>query len=180
MIHMVLGTPTLDFYLRSKNYPNVVRFECINNNVPDPCARFEFRNSTGDLIAQRGTDAGQSYLTYNITEDSVIRCIIGEEQSNESMFAGKVTMSYVLVIFIAPGASISGNVSNLAATQIGNDCGLIYNSRFSGVKLGIGNLHSMIYILLHVPVNCTCGKTDWVIIGIAAFNINSQIASSYS
>ena len=94
MIHMAVGTPTLNFNLRSNDDPNVVRFECINNDgAPDPSARFEFRNSTRDLIAQRDTDASQSYLTYTITKDSIIRCIVGEEQSNELMFAGKVTMS---------------------------------------------------------------------------------------
>ena len=94
MIHMVLGPPTLDFYITSNDDPIVVRFECINNDGElDPSARFEFRNSTRDLIAQRGTDASQSYLTYTITEDSIIRCIVGEEFSNEFMFAGKATMS---------------------------------------------------------------------------------------
>ena len=90
MIHMVLGTPTLDFHLRSKFDLIVVRFECINNDgEPDSTARFEFRNSTRDLIAQRGTDASQNFLTYNINEDSIIRCIVGEEHSNEFIFAGK-------------------------------------------------------------------------------------------
>ena len=94
MIHMVVGTPTLNFNLHSNDDPNVVRFECINNEgEPDPTAKFEFRNSTRDLIAQRGTDASRSYLTYTITKDSIIRCIVGEEHSNELMFAGKVTMS---------------------------------------------------------------------------------------
>ena len=92
IFHIVLGTPILDFYLRSKDDPNVVRFECINNDgEPDPSARFEFRNSTRDLIAQRDTDASQSFLTYTITKDSIIRCILGEEHSNDFMFAGKVT-----------------------------------------------------------------------------------------
>ena len=52
-----------------------------------------------------------TYLTYNITEDSVIQCIIGEEHSNDFIFTGKVTMSYILAIFITSGASTSGNVS---------------------------------------------------------------------
>ena len=58
MIHMTVGTPILNFNLCSNDDPNVVRFECINNDdAPDPSARFEFRNSTRDLIAQRGTEA---------------------------------------------------------------------------------------------------------------------------
>ena len=124
MIHMVLGTPILDFYLNSKKFPNVIRFECINNyGVPDHTARFEFRNSTGDLIVQRGTDTSRSFLTYTITEDSVIRCRIGEEYSNDLNFTGKVTMRYILAIFIAPwtrGLNFR-KCFNLAATQIDND-----------------------------------------------------------
>ena len=91
MIHMVVGTPTLNFNLPSNGDPSVVRFECINNDgQPDPSARFEFRNNTRDLIAQRGTDASQSFLIYTITEDSIIRCIVGKEHSNELMFAGEL------------------------------------------------------------------------------------------
>ena len=92
MIHMILGIPTLDFFLRSSEAPSIVRFECINNRgEPAPTARFEFYNGTRDLIAQRGTDVSQSFLTYNITEDSIIRCIIEEEYSEELMFAGKAS-----------------------------------------------------------------------------------------
>ena len=92
MIHMILGIPTLDFFLRSSEPPSIVRFECINNRgEPAPTARFEFYNGTRDLIAQRGTDVSESFLTYNITEDSIIRCIIEEEYSEELMFAGKAS-----------------------------------------------------------------------------------------
>ena len=114
MIHMVLGIPTLDFYLHSKKFPNVVRFECINNDgEPDPTARFEFRNSTRNLIAQRGTDTSQSYLTYNITEDAVIRCIVGEEHSNYFIFTGKVTMYSISYLYNIMGL----NCFNLATTH---------------------------------------------------------------
>ena len=93
MIHIVVGIPTLDFYLPSIEDANVVRFECINDHgEPDPTARFEFYNSTGALITRQ--DANQSYLTYTITEDAIIRCIVGQERSQDFMFAGKVSILY--------------------------------------------------------------------------------------
>ena len=100
MIHiMVSGTPTLDFFLPSNEPPNVIRFECINSNgVPDPTARFEFYNSTRDLITRQDTDINQVYLTYTITEDSIIRCIVGEQHSEDFMFAGKLIIAIALLL----------------------------------------------------------------------------------
>ena len=85
----VLGTPILDFSLPSQETPNVFRFECINNGEPDSSARFEVYNSTGDLITEQFTDANQDFSTYRIVQDSIIRCIVEEQLSEDIMFAGK-------------------------------------------------------------------------------------------
>ena len=85
----VIGTPILDFSLASQDAPNVFRFECINNGEPDSSARFEVYNSTGGLITEQFTDANQDFSTYNIVQDSIIRCIVEEQLSEDVMFAGK-------------------------------------------------------------------------------------------
>ena len=90
MILMGLGTPVLDFFLASNEVPDVLRFECIINGLADPTARFEFYNNMSVLITQRNTDANQDYATYTITKDIIIRCIVGEEHSEDFMFAGMI------------------------------------------------------------------------------------------
>ena len=89
-IHIVLGTPTLDFYLPSSQSPNVLRLECINGGQADPSARFEFQNSMGVFLRDLPTDTNENYRTYDITADSeaVIRCVVGEGRSEAVVFAG--------------------------------------------------------------------------------------------
>ena len=93
MIHIVLGTdPSLNFYL---DLNLELRFECINNQgAPDSTAMFEFYNSSRDLVARENTDSNRDSLSYSITEDFIIRCIVEGQHSEDYMFAGKVTMSY--------------------------------------------------------------------------------------
>ena len=92
-IHAILGIPTLDFYLPSRELQNVLRFECLNGaGLADSNAIFKFHNSMGVLFKERLTDRNEEYLTYNITEDfeAFIFCVIGGVHSETIHFTGNI------------------------------------------------------------------------------------------
>ena len=78
---------SLDFSLQSSDNPNIVRLQCINNNgLPDTNARFKI-----GIDHSLGTDNGENYLTYIITRntEAVVLCMIGNQSSTPTAFAGK-------------------------------------------------------------------------------------------
>ena len=90
-IHVILGIPTLDYYLPSREAPNVLRLECISDSgVADTNVRFKFYNTSGVLLMEQPTDVNEEYLTYNIAADFEvnIRCEIQAEYSESAMFYG--------------------------------------------------------------------------------------------
>ena len=93
-ICVTLGIPTLDLYFPSRQHPNMLRLECINDGQADFNAEFEFYNGMNVSLRNQSTDVNENYLTYNITADSeaLVRCIAGEERSEATTFAGKNTV----------------------------------------------------------------------------------------
>ena len=90
-IHVILGIPTLDHYLPSREAPNVLRLQCISDSgVEDTNARFKFYNASGVLLMEQPTDVNEDYLTYNIAAyfEVNIRCEIQGEYSESVMFYG--------------------------------------------------------------------------------------------
>ena len=86
-IHVILGIPTLDYYLPSRETPNVLRLECIaDSGVPDTNARFNFYNTSNVLLMEQPTDDNEDYLTYDIAADFEVN-ISCEIQGNHSEFA---------------------------------------------------------------------------------------------
>ena len=89
-IYVILGIPTLDYYLPSREAPNVLRFECIaDSGVADTDARFKFYNASDVLLMEQPTDLNEDYLTYDIAAyfEVNIRCKI-QEHSESVMFYG--------------------------------------------------------------------------------------------
>ena len=90
-IHVILGIPTLDYYLPSREAPNVLRLECVSDSgVADTNARFKFYNTSDVLLVEQSTDVNENYLTYDIAADFEvnIRCEIQGEHSESVMFYG--------------------------------------------------------------------------------------------
>ena len=91
-IHVILGIPILDYYLPSREAPNVLRLECIaDSGVVGTNARFKFYNASGVLLMEEPTDVNEHYLTYDIAADFFevnIRCEIQGEHSESVMFYG--------------------------------------------------------------------------------------------
>ena len=90
-IHVILGIPTLDYYLPSREAPNVLRLECVGDSgVPDTNARFNFYNTSGVLLMEQSTADNEDYLTYNISADVEVNisCEIQEEHSEFATFYG--------------------------------------------------------------------------------------------
>ena len=90
-IYVILGIPTLDHYLPSREVPNVLRLECIaDNGVADTNAGFKFYNTSGVLLMEQPTDVNEDYLTYDIAAyfGVNIRCEIQGEHSESVMFYG--------------------------------------------------------------------------------------------
>ena len=90
-IHVILGIPTLDHYLPSREVPNVLRRECIaDSGVADTKARFKFYNASGVLLMEQPTDFNEDDLTYDIAADFEvnIHCEIQGEHSESVMFYG--------------------------------------------------------------------------------------------
>ena len=88
-IHVIQGIPILDYYLPSREAPNVLRLECFNNSgVPDTSARFKFYNTSGVLLMEQPTDVNEDYLTYDIAAyfEVNIRCEIQGEHSESVIF----------------------------------------------------------------------------------------------
>ena len=117
-IRIVLAIPVLDYYLPSSSNINLLRLECIENDVIHSTARFRIYNSTDKLIRERHSDSGRHYLTYNITEDFevLIRCVIpGGEPSAATRFIGKINSWHV------------ANMHLYNNTRVGqNDVGIIH------------------------------------------------------
>ena len=89
-IHVILGIPTLDYYLPSRD-PNVLRLECIaDSGVADTNARFKSYNTSDVLLVELSTDVNEDYLTYDIAAyfKVNIRCEIQGEHSESVMFYG--------------------------------------------------------------------------------------------
>ena len=90
-IHVILGIPTLDYYLPSREAPNVLRLECYSDSgVQDTNARFKFYNTSGVLLMEQPTDANEEYLTYDIAADFEVNisCKIQGEHSEFATFYG--------------------------------------------------------------------------------------------
>ena len=90
-IHVILGIPTLDYYLPSREAPNVLRLDCVGDNgVPDTNARFNFYNTSGVLLMEQPTDINEDYLIYDISADLEVNisCEIEGEHSESVMFYG--------------------------------------------------------------------------------------------
>ena len=89
-IHVILGIPTLDYYLPSREAPNVLRLECISDSgVADTNARFKFYNTSNVLLMEQPTDVNEDYLTYIAADFEVkIRCEIQGGHSESIMFYG--------------------------------------------------------------------------------------------
>ena len=92
-IQDTLSIPSLDFYLPSREDPNSLRLECINDHgVVYRNSSFKFYNNTNVaiLFKELATDENSSYLTYNITEDFevLVRCVIDGVHSEAVWFVG--------------------------------------------------------------------------------------------
>ena len=90
-IHVIQGIPTLEYYLLSREAPNVLRLDCVGDNgVPDTNARFNFYNTSGVLLMEQPTDDNVYYLTYNISADFDVNisCEIQGEHSEFATFYG--------------------------------------------------------------------------------------------
>ena len=90
-IHVILGIPTLDYYLPSREAPNVLRLDCIaDSGVQDTNARFNFYNTSGVLLMEQSTDVNEEYLTYDISADVEVNisCEIQGEHSEFATFYG--------------------------------------------------------------------------------------------
>ena len=90
-IHVILGIPTLDYYLPSREAPNVLRLECYSDSgVQDTNARFKFYNASDVLLMEQPTDVNKDYLTYDIIAyfEVNIHCAIQGEHSENVAFYG--------------------------------------------------------------------------------------------
>ena len=85
-IHVILGIPTLGYFLPSREAPNVLGLECVGDSgAPDTNARFNFYNTSGVLLMEQSTDDNEDYLTYNISADVEVN--ISYEIQEHSEFA---------------------------------------------------------------------------------------------
>ena len=86
-----LSIPTLDYNLPSREDPNSLRLECINDGGQvDRNARFKFYNNMNVLFKERLTDENKIYFMYNIAEDfeALVRCVIEGVHSEAIWFVG--------------------------------------------------------------------------------------------
>ena len=87
-IHVILGIPTLDYYLPSREAPNVLRLDCVGDNgEPDINAGI---NTSCVLLMEQPTDDDEEYLTYDIAADFEVNisCEIQGEHSEFATFYG--------------------------------------------------------------------------------------------